>query len=79
MSVIDEETLEEIADCLDVDYLNVNTSKDELNAKLSDIKAGVRASINSIDKSSFDDTYFIFVIPLLGLLIYEFIYFRRGV
>lgn len=79
MSVIDEDTLEEIADCLDIEYLNVNTSKEDLTAKLNDIKAGVRASINSIDKSSFDDTYFIFVIPLLGLLVYEFIYFRRGV
>lgn len=78
-SVIDEDTLEEIANCLDVDYLNVNNSKEGLDNKLADIKAGVRASINSIDKSSFDDTYFIFIVPLLGLLIYEFIYFRRGV
>lgn len=79
ISVIDEDTLKEIANCLDVDYLNVNNTKEGLDSKLADIKSGVRASINSIDKSSFDDTYFIFVVPLLGLLVYEFIYFRRGV
>jgi len=79
ISVIDEDTLKKIADSLGVDYLNVNYSDDDLDIKLEDIKSGVRASINSIDKSLFDDTYFIFVIPLLGLLIYEFIFFRRGV
>lgn len=78
VSVIDEDTLEEIADALNVNYLNVNNSDDDLDSKLNKIKSGVKASINSSDKSSYDDTYFIFVIPLLGLLVYEFIYFRKG-
>ena len=77
-SVIDEDNLKDIANSLGIDYFNVNDSDIELDEKLMDIKAGVKASLNTIDKSSFDDIYFIFVIPLLGLLVYEFIYFRKG-
>ena len=77
ISKIDEENLNSIADSLGVNYINMS-NQSNLDSKLKEIKKGVKYSFDSVDKSSYSDTYFIFVIPLLGLFIYEFVRFKRG-
>lgn len=78
VSKIDEKNLNIIADNMGLDYINMN-NKSDIDKKLSKIKKGVRYNFDDVDKSSFTDTYFIFVIPLLCLFIYEFRCFKKGV
>lgn len=78
VSVIDEDNLNDIADSLEIDYINMN-NQSNIDSKLATIKEGVEYTVNEVDISSYEDIYYIFVIPLLGLLIYEFIVFRKVV
>lgn len=78
LSTIDEDNLKLVADNLGIDYVNMSEHSN-IDSKLQDIKDGVTYEFDVVDKSSYQDTYYIFVVPLLGLLIYEFINFRRGV
>ena len=55
------------------------SKQSNLESKLADIKDGITYDFDVVDKTAYADTYYIFVVPLLGLLIYEFINFRRGV
>ena len=78
VSIIDEENLELVASNLGIDYINMS-KQSNLESKLADIKDGITYDFDTVDKTAYSDTYYIFVVPLLGLLIYEFINFRRGV
>lgn len=78
VSKIDEANLEIVASNLEIDYVNMS-SQSNLESKLKDIKDGVSYEFDVVDKTAYADTYYIFVVPLLGLLVYEFINFRRGV
>lgn len=78
VSIIDEGNLDLVAKSLGVDYINMS-KQSNLESKLADIKDGITYDFDVVDKTAYADTYYIFVVPLLGLLIYEFINFRRGV
>lgn len=78
VSKIDENNLELVSDSLGIDYINMNKHSN-IDKKLSNIKDGVTYKFDVVDKSSYQDTYYFLMVPLLGLLVYEFINFRRGV
>ena len=78
ISKIDEKNLGLVSDSLGIDYINMSKHSN-LDKKIADIKDGVTYKFDIIDKSSYQDTYYFLMIPLLGLLGYEFINFRRGV
>lgn len=76
ISRIDEGNLKEIANDLDINYIHMNKQSD-IDSKLIKIKKLSKNGIESTDKSNYDDTYFIFVIPLFILLIIDFDRTRR--
>lgn len=76
VSRIDEDNLEIIADSLGVDYIHMD-NQSNIDAKLEEITSGVEYKTSKVDLSSYEDIYYIFVIPLVGLLGYEFVMFRR--
>lgn len=78
ISKIDEKNLKEIANDMNVDYIHVTNSND-INSKIKQIKNKTKSTLESNDKSSYDDIYYIFVIPLLILLFIEFDRFRRRI
>ncbi|MBQ7105179.1 MAG: VWA domain-containing protein [Bacilli bacterium] len=78
ISRIDEDNLRTIGDSLGLDYINMN-NQSNIDKKIDNILSGVEYQSTKIDINSYEDTYYIFVIPLLGLLVYEFINFKRGV
>ena len=78
ISKIDEKNLKEIANDMDVDYIHI-TNSNNINSKIKQIKNKTKSTLESNDKSSYDDIYYIFVIPLLILLFIEFDRFRRRI
>lgn len=76
ISVIDEKNLKSVANDMGVDYINMS-KQSNIDSKLKEIKNGVVKKVNKSDKSSYKDTYYFFVIPLIIILIYEFIIFKR--
>lgn len=76
VSYIDEGNLKSIANDIGVDYINMS-KQSNIDSKLKEIKNGVIKKVNKLDKSSYKDTYYFFVIPLIIILIYEFIIFKR--
>ena len=78
ISKIDEKNLKEIANDMDVDYIHVINSNN-INSKIKQIKNKTKSTLESNDKSSYDDIYYIFVIPLLIQLFIEFDRFRRRI
>lgn len=76
ISKIDEENLNKLADDMGIDYIHM-TDQSNIDDKLEKIKAETVSDSENSSKSSVD-IYYIFVIPLLGLLIYEFIWYKRN-
>ena len=68
--------LKKIASDIDIDYLHMDGQK-KISDKLKSIKENTNYHLESSDKSSYDDIYFIFVIPLLLLLLVELNKYRR--
>ncbi len=77
-SKIDEDNLGQIADDMGIDYVNMN-KKADIDKVLSDIKNDSKVSMTDTDMDGYNDIYYIFVIPLLLLLLYEFVEYRRRV
>ena len=78
ISKIDEGNLKKIASDLEIDYVNMN-KQSNIDKVLKPIKkAQVRESTVS-KKNNGKDIYYYFVIPLVILLLWEFIDFRRRV
>ena len=78
ISKIDEKNLKEIANDMNVDYIHV-TNSNSINTKIRQIKNKTKRTLENNDKSSYDDIYYIFIIPLLILLFIEFDRFRRKI
>lgn len=64
ISKIDENNLKAIAKEMGIDYIKMN-SKNDINSKLSKIKKISKETLEKNDKSTYNDIYFIFIIPLL--------------
>ncbi|MBQ9609543.1 MAG: VWA domain-containing protein [Lachnospiraceae bacterium] len=79
LSKIDENNLSKIADDMGIEYIHM-TSQSQINNKLSDIKADInKLGYETGTKKGYKDIYYFFVIPLVLLLIFDFLYYRRKV
>lgn len=78
VSKIDENTLNKIAKELGIDYINVNSSKEKLKNKISAIKKIAKNTYRKNDLSSYTDTYYWFVIPLLILFVLNYRDYRKN-
>lgn len=79
ISKIDEDNLKEIASDFGVDYVHM-TKQSKIDDVTKQIKKEMEhASTQKEEKSleGYADIYYIFVIPLLVLLIFDFLYYRR--
>ncbi len=77
VSKIDEENLKAIAKDVDIEYINM-TTENKLDTVIDNIKKDT-ASLGDEDSrlDGYKDIYFIFMIPLVGMLVYEFINWKR--
>lgn len=76
VSVIDEGNLKSIAKDIGVDYIYMN-KQSNIKSKMSELKKGMIANINQENISSFNDIYYLFVIPLIVLLACELVNYKR--
>lgn len=76
ISKIDEENLKNIARDMGLSYLNMN-DKGNIDSIIKSIKNTSNVSQRDASSAGYKETYYIFVIPLLLLLIYEFINYKR--
>ncbi len=73
ISKIDEENLKKIASDLKIDYIQMSKTSN-INYKLSDIKKIVSNSQSNEEKvNSYSDIYYYFAVPLVILIILDFI------
>ena len=76
ISRIDENNLKSVASDIGIDYIYMN-DKSDIDDKIKEIeKLKVTKFENGTD-NSYTDIYYIFAIPLIGMLIYEFINYKR--
>ena len=81
ISIIDEANLEQIASDMDVDYIHM-TKPGNVDKVIADIRHQMTEMDNSSEHTSLDaysDTYFYLLIPLLLLLVADFVYYKRKV
>ncbi len=71
ISKIDENNLKKIANDMNVEYIHME-KQNNINKKLEEIKKMINNNLESNDKSSYEDTYYFLVWPLLILIIIEF-------
>lgn len=76
ISKIDEKNLKSIANDIKIDYINME-KQSNINHKIKEIENLVDKGIESSDKSTYDDTYYFLIIPLIVLILLEFNKFRR--
>lgn len=77
LSKIDEKNLKQIASDLKIDYVQMSKMSN-IDYKLSDIKQQIIASQTNEEKiSSYQDIYYYFAIPLVILLVIDFILKKR--
>lgn len=77
ISKLDENNLKKIASDMNIEYIGMDKTAN-IDGKIKEIQS--KLAQNSFDNSmqnSYTDTYYILAIPLLGLLIYEFINYKR--
>lgn len=81
MSKIDEENLKRIASDFGVDYVHM-TNQSEIGGTMKDLQSKVQNIELTKDmesKEGYTDIYYLFVIPLVLLLIIDFIYYKRRI
>ena len=80
ISKIDEKNLKAIAKDLGISYknMNKNDTDDVIDEIIKEITKNTVSSLDKKSLSGYRDTYYIFVIPLLLILIYEFIGLKLG-
>lgn len=78
VSKIDEDNLTKIAKDINIDYINMN-KQSNINKKLKEIENTINSNLESSDKSTYDDTYYFLVVPLLILLVIELNMYRRKI
>ncbi len=71
ISKLDEKNLKKIASDMNVDYILIENVKD-IHSKIKDIKKVTSSNFENLNKSSYEDTYYFLIIPLLLLLLYNF-------
>ena len=76
VSKIDETNLKKISRDLKIDYIRMD-KQNNIDSKLNEMKNKANLRVTANDKSSYKDIYFIFIIPLLLLVILDFNKMRR--
>jgi von Willebrand factor type A domain. len=78
VSVLDEVTLRDLAEEMDIEYIYMDDPS-KIEFLLDSVKSGSSMQMASSDNVSYEDTYFYYAIPLLLLLLIEmFLIVRRG-
>ena len=73
ISKIDETNLNKIASDLNIDYVQMSKTSN-IDYKISNIKKQISDSLNNQDKiNSYKDIYYYFAVPLVILIILDFI------
>jgi len=75
ISKLDEANLKKIAKDMKIDYINMS-KQSNIDSKINEIKKKYENKENT-SKTGCIDTYYILAVPLLGLLIYEFINYKK--
>ncbi len=81
VSKIDEDNLNSIAKDLGIDYIHM-TKHSDIHSKIDSIKANMGDAIsteNTDSKSGYSETYYYFLIPLIGILVFDLIFYKRKV
>ncbi len=76
ISKIDEGNLKQIADDMGIKYIHM-TKQSDVKSKVEQIRNDAIENLGDSNKKFYNDIYFIFVIPLLGMLIYEMISYKK--
>ena len=76
VSKIDEGNLKAIADDVGITYVHMEKPSD-IDSVISKLSADVQMEPTEDKIKDYTDIYYIFVIPLLGLLGYEFFAYRK--
>lgn len=77
VSKIDENNLKQIASDIGVEYIHMNKQSD-IDKKIKEIKKEIQKGISEEDKkTAYEDIYYIFVIPLIVLVAFEFINYKK--
>lgn len=78
VSKIDEDNLEDIAKDLNVEYINMN-SPEGLDKILDDIVRKSNATDEDAATRGYKDIFYVFLVPLLLLMMYEFLVLKRSI
>ena len=81
ISKIDEDNLKQIASDFGIDYIHM-TKQSRIHSEVEELQEMIskQAVYNESDgKSGYEETYFIFVIPLILLMIFDYIYYKRKI
>lgn len=77
VSKLDEENLKTVAKDIGLEYINMK-KQSNIDYKLNEITRNIRKEVvEDNNKNGYIDIYYIFVIPLLVLLVYEFINYKK--
>lgn len=75
ISKMDEVNLKKIAKDMNIDYIHME-KQSNIDKKIDEIKKKYEADTKE-SKNGYKDTYYILALPLLALLIYELINYKR--
>lgn len=81
VSKIDEENLNSIAEDLGVDYVHM-TKHSDIYSKVESIKdnmSGVITTENQDSTAGYSETYYYFLIPLIAILVFDLMYYKRKI
>ena len=76
VSKIDEINLKAIANDMGIDYINMSKQAN-VNSKINEVKKKYEDASSVENKNGYTDLYFVFAVPLLGLLVYEFVVYKK--
>lgn len=71
VSKLDEDNLKKIANDLKIDYIHMSR-QNNIDNKLKELKKMTKNEVSESDIKSYEDTYYIFIIPLLILLVFNY-------
>lgn len=81
LSVIDEDNLKSIASDMGIDYVHM-THQSQIDATINKVLKQMEEAGDLVEEdniSGYKDTFFFILIPLIPLLIFDFIYYKRKV
>lgn len=78
ISKIDEKNLKQIANDLEIKYVNMEKTSN-VDIILKEIDSNIKKDSKRIDINAYDDTYYVFAIMLTIVLIFELINYKRRI